>query len=176
MVKESELLEMKRRARGFGLCDKYKVKWDGCKTKKDLVDIALDSQGIDFIADSIAFGWGLSKEYLLSNFGEFANGFYQRIKGGYTSEMYVGAHGVVNLKSTLTLVAYCDDLEIHIPEHCVGQIFICGGSKVRIENKGVVELFEYGTNDVEYFEYLGADSTHKTFRASRWNNSTFDKR
>lgn len=176
MVKESELLALKGKAREYGLCDKYKVKWDGCRSKRDLVDTALDSNGIDFMADSIAFGWGLSKEYLLNNFGEFSNGFYQRTKDGYTSEMYVGAHGVVTLKSTLTLVAYCEDLEIVVPEHFIGQVYVCGGSNVRIENQGNVELYEYGTNNVDIFEYYGSYTSREAIRWSRWNNSTQEKR
>lgn len=176
MERKSELLELKRKALENGLCDKYKVIWDGCHTKRDLVNTALDSNGVEFMADSIAFGWGLSKEYLMREFGEYMNGYYQRSKGGYTGELYVGAHGVVKLKSTITLVAYCDDLEIDVPEHFIGQVYICGGSKVRIENMGTIELYEYGTNDVEYFEYLGANSTLEAIRTSKWINCTSDNK
>ena len=35
----------------LGLCDEYKGKWDSCKSLKDLMDIALSANGIEFIAE-----------------------------------------------------------------------------------------------------------------------------
>lgn len=77
MGNSNELLTLKRNALRLGLCGEYKGKWDSAASKRELVNMALDSNGIEFMADSIAFGWGLSKDYLLKEFGEFANGFYQ---------------------------------------------------------------------------------------------------
>lgn len=169
--KEVDLLTLKRNALMMGLCGQYKSKWDGCKTKRELVNMALDSNGIEFMADSIAFGWGLGKEYLQREFGEFMNGFYQCREKGYTSEMYIGAHGVLSVKSTLLLVGYCDDLEIEIPEHSVCRIYVCGGSRVRIENKGNVEVYEYGAdNIVHLIEYDGSYSLRNNVTTSKWNN------
>ena len=91
MGNSNELLTLKRNALRLGLCGEYKGKWDSAASKRELINMALDSNGIEFMADSIAFGWGLSKEYLLKEFGEFANGFYQCNEHGYTSEMYIGA-------------------------------------------------------------------------------------
>jgi len=168
---EIDLLTLKRNALRLGLCGQYKGKWDGCNSKQDLVRMALDSNGIEFMADSIAFGWGLSKDYLLREFGEFMNGFYRCREKGYTSEMYIGAHGVLSVKSTLLLIGYCDDLEIEIPEHTVCRIYVCGGSRVRIENKGSVEIYEYGTdNIIKLIEYDGSYSLRESVSKSKWNN------
>ena len=133
--------------------------------------MALDSNGIEFMADSIAFGWGLSKEYLLKEFGEFANGFYQCNEHGYTSEMYIGAHGVIKVRSTIILVAYCKDLEIEVPENMVTRIYVCGKSEVRIECKGKCDLVEYGEdNDVKIIGYDDANMTRGTIYVSEWNS------
>ena len=168
---KNELLSLKRNALMMGLCGQYKDKWDGCCDKRALVNMALDSNGIEFMADSIAFGWGLSKEYLQGEFGEFMNGLYQCREKGYTSEMYIGAHGVVSVKSTLVLVGYCKDLEIHIPEHTVCRIYVCGGSRVRVENMGECELFEYGAdNIIDCIEYDGSNLRRESVPFSKWNN------
>lgn len=175
--KEIDLLTLKRNALMMGLCGQYKDKWNGCANKRQLVDMALDSNGIEFMADSIAFSWGLSKDYLLREFGEFMNGFYQCREKGYTSEMYIGAHGVISVKSTLILVGYCDDLEIEIPEHSVCRIYVCGSSKVRIENKGRCELYEYGAdNKVDCIEYDGSFLRRERVLKSKWNNYKDEKK
>lgn len=168
---KSELLTLKRNALMMGLCGKYKDKWNLATDKRALIGLALDSNGIEFMADSIAFGWGVSKEYLQKEFGEFMNGFYQCQEHGYTSEMYIGANGVLSVKSTLLLVGYCDDLEIEIPEHTVCRIYVCGGSRVRIENKGNVEIYEYGTdNIIKLVNYDGSYSLRESVSNSKWNN------
>lgn len=162
------LLELKRDALMMGLCDEYKDKWDKCSTKRDLVKMALDSNGIEFMADSIAFGWGMSKEYLLKEFGEFMNGLFICDEGGYTSEMFVGAHGVVKSRSTLMLVAYCDDLEIIVPENTFCRIYVCGGSKVYMNSFGVAYLVVYGSNNHITRAHMDGVVTRKDITESQW--------
>lgn len=175
MVKESELLMLKRNAIMLGLCGEYKGKWDSCITKKELVDMALDSNGVEFMADSMAFEWGLSKEYLQREFEEYMNGLYQRSGNGYTSEMYVGAHGIMKLKSTITLIAYCDGLEIDVPEHFIGKVYVCGGSNVKIENKGGVELYVYGKNAIKLIEHDNSYSVREDVVSSKWDSPVHNK-
>ena len=157
MGNNNELLTLKRNALRLGLCGEYKGKWDSAASKRELVNIA--------------FGWGLSKEYLLKEFGEFANGFYQCNEHGYTSEMYIGAHGVIKARSTIILVAYCKDLEIEVPENMVTRIYVCGKSEVRIECKGKCDLIEYGEdNDTKIIGYDGEKMTLRTIYVSEWNS------
>ena len=61
----NEILELKRKACLLGLCEKYKDKWDSCKDKKELIDLVLDSNGVEFLADAMTFGWGVSSEFIL---------------------------------------------------------------------------------------------------------------
>lgn len=170
--KEIDLLTLKRNAILLGLCDQYRAKWNACKSKRELVDLALDGNGIEFMADSMAFGWGLGKDYLLREYGEWMNGFYRSREDGYTSEMYVGAHGVVNVRSALLLVAYCDDLEIVVSEHNVCRIYVCGGSKVRVECLGDAELVVYGEdNDVTIVEHDGSRLRQRAVPSSEWKKN-----
>lgn len=130
----------------LGLCGQYKTMWDACRNKKDLIDMALDANGVEFMADSIAFGWGLSKEYLMKEFGDFINGKYQRNKGGYKSRMYVGYEEDITIDSTITLLVGCKG-KVIVPCSMVGNIYICGGCDIDVKNDGVVYLYEYAGNN-----------------------------
>lgn len=130
----------------LGLCGQYKTMWDACRNKKDLMNMALDANGVEFMADSIAFGWGLSKEYLMKEFGDFINGKYQRNKGGYKSRMYVGYEGDITIDSTITLLVGCKG-KVIVPCSMVGNIYICGGCDIDVKNDGVVYLYTYADNN-----------------------------
>ena len=143
---ENELLALKRNACMLGLCGQYKTMWDECRNKKDLIGMALDANGVEFMADSIEFGWGLSKEYLIKEFGDFVNGKYQRNKGGYKSRMYVGYEGDITIDSTITLLVGCKGRVI-VPCSMVGNIYICGGCDIDVTNDGVVYLYTYGSSN-----------------------------
>lgn len=174
-AKSTDLLTLKRNSLMMGLCEKYRHKWDSCTTKRQLIDLALDSNGVEFMADSIAFGWGLGKDYLVKVFADFINGAYVRDKDGYTSEFYVGARGVIELRSTLLLVAYCDGLEIKIPKGSAGRVYVCGGSKIRIENDGYVDIQEYGSvNNIDIIAHNGSNSSHKRVLSSEWATDRHD--
>ena len=146
----NELLTLKRNAVMLGLCGKYKAEWDEAKGKKDLVDMALDANGVEFMAKSVAEGWGLSKDYILDNFGDYVNGKYVRDKDGYTSEIYVGYGGDILQRATLNLFVRCNT-SILVPEGSVCKIYVCGVSNVRINCAGKCYVYVYGGyNDVKY--------------------------
>lgn len=130
----------------LGLCGQYKTMWDACRNKKDLIDMAIDANGVEFMADSIEFGWGLPKEYLMKEFGDFVNGKYQRNKGGYKSRMYVGYEEDITIDSTITLLVGCKG-KIIIPCSMVASIYVCGGCDIDVKNDGVVYLYTYADNN-----------------------------
>lgn len=168
----SDILQFKRNAIHLGLCGKYKNLWDACSSKSELVRLALDGNGIEFMSDSIAFGWGLSRDYLMKEFGEFMNGAYRCQERGYTSEMYVGARGVVIVSSTLVLAAYCDGLELLVPEHMACKVYVCGGSRLRVEIRGRLELYVYGPdNDVAVDVANGGVVLRDDVQESQWSKS-----
>lgn len=144
-MSNNELLNMKRNALMLGLCGEYKMEWDACTSKKELIDLVLDSNGVEFLADAITFGWGCSQEFLLKEFSGFINGKYQRKKDGYTSELYVEPHGVIELRSTITVIAG-GKASIIVPPNFFGKVYVCGdgGSLIFGSNGGSIELFVYG--------------------------------
>lgn len=131
----------------LGLCGQYKTMWDECRNKKDLIDMALDANGVEFLADAITFGWGCSQKFLLKEFSDFINGKYQRKKGGYTSELYIEPHGVIELRSTITVIAG-GKASVIVPPNFFGKVYVCGdeGRLIFGSNGGSIELSVYGEN------------------------------
>lgn len=144
------MLAFKRNAVLLGLCDEYKAAWNSVKSRKDLVDLALDANGVEFMAKSVAEGWGLSKEYILDNFGDYVNEGYVRDKGGYTSKLYVDYGGDIFAPATLNLLVGCNT-SVLVPEGSVCKIYVCGKTYVRVNCMGKCYVYVYGGyNNVKY--------------------------
>lgn len=127
----NNILDFKKAAIARNLCSGYTNTWDEARNKDDLVKMAIDANGISFMCNSIASGWGLSPEYINENFKYQINGnkIYEYIneKGnGYSSELlccYGGVDGrrfevrstqicVINSKVILS-VPSCSFVEVH---------------------------------------------------------------
>lgn len=171
---EGELLKLKRNAIILGLCGQYKEIWDNCKSKKDLVDAAIDANGIEFMADSIAFGWGLDKGFLITEFDEYINGKYRRIKDGYSSELHVGEeNNTISVISTLNLFAYSKNVTIYVPQNSFCRIYLAKCSNVCIKNDGKFELYVYGSfGNIEISGKKADSFTRRDILSSEWINST----
>lgn len=152
MTHSKSILELKRKSLAMGLCGEYKGKWDNSATPKDLVDIAIDINGADFLCASVAKGWGLSKDFLLNNFNGLINGNYVANYGkgnGYTSEIYIGHKGDVTVRTTILIVLY-SDVTIHVPINHVCRIFAAGNTNVSVECNGVCEFVDYSDENMCY--------------------------
>lgn len=79
--------DFKANAKTHGICDMVS-QWDNAKSKKQLMDIALSIRGIQYIAEAIARGWGISPDVISKEFSAFLNGKYIRNQNGYTSCVY----------------------------------------------------------------------------------------
>lgn len=139
----NELLTLKRLARQLGLCEEYTKKWNGAVSKRELMDVALDAKGADFIADSHAGGWGLSADFLKREFGDYINGKYVSDASGYTSELYAGYEGEVTQIATLTLMIDCKGRFV-VPEGRACEVYLSGDCDIEIENNGHCAVFAYG--------------------------------
>ncbi len=136
----------------MGLCGEYKDKWANAATPKDLVDIASDINGADFLCASAAKGWGLSKEFLLNNFRGFINGEYTSRHGdgaGYTSEIYIGHNGNITARATIIIVLY-SNATVYIPKNHVCRIFAACNTNIDVQCDGYCEFTDYTPrNDVK---------------------------
>lgn len=160
------ILDFKRRASGMGLCAEYSKRWNRALSKKELMDIATDSNGVHFLADAMSFGWGgdVNPTYIREEFPEFINGRYQR-RGAYTSRLYCGFHGKARADSTIMLFIDCQ-CSIEVPRNIFCSIIVAGKSDVTIVGEGKVnELTIYKGSSCR----TEITPTQKTFRnESMW--------
>lgn len=105
---------MRMYADAHGLCGEYGALWDGASDARSLFDLAMDVNGVRFLCDSYAGGWGLDVGYIQRRFGAYINGAYisGHVTGkgrGYTSELWCGVSDgrVVDCRCTLTLLLSC---------------------------------------------------------------------
>ena len=129
------ILDFKRRASDRGLCAEYTKMWNRALSKKELIDIATDANGVHFIADAISFGWGgIESSYISGEFAEYINGNYQR-RDGYTSRLYCGYSGKVVADSTILLLVDCY-CPVEVPKDIFCSVVIAGKSDVTIVGEG----------------------------------------
>ena len=137
-------------AKSRNLCDKYSELWDGCNTKKQLFDIATDSNGIPYICKSMVEGWGVTPEFISEKFKTFVNGRYISQHNGYTSSMYVEKFFIEPLvvSTTNVIVISCEGV-IEVPENTICNIFIVD-SDVVVSGNGICYVKAYGENTIKY--------------------------
>lgn len=165
----NELLKLKQLALERDICAKYKRWWAGVTDKKGLFDMSMSIQGVEFIVDSIAFGWGtLDKQYIAENFAEFINGKYVSRQEGYTSEMYVGEQNkAITPRSTLLVLVGVTKAVINLDEYSACTIYVCGGCDIEINNKGILKLVRYG-EDNNCIVHNDGKYTTETITETQW--------
>ena len=141
-------------ANSRNLCDKYSELWDNCKSKKQLFDLATDSNGIPYICESMVEGWGVTPEFISAKFKTFINGRYISQHNGYTSAMYVERFFIEPLvaKTTNVVIMACEGV-VEIPENVVCNLFIVN-SDVVLSGYGVCYVKTYGENIVKFDETI----------------------
>lgn len=145
----NDLLGMKRYAKGRGLCGEFSGLWDAAASQKDLADMALRIDGVQFMAEGAANGWGLRPAYIRENFPGYVNGAYMGRMKGYTSEMWADYRGGdwIEFRATLALILGCD-MRVRIHAGRVVDLHVSGGSCLDIECEGVAYMSVYGENDI----------------------------
>ena len=141
-------------AKSRNLCEKYSEMWDNCKSKKQLFDLATDSNGIPYICEAMVEGWGVTPDFISEKFKTFINGRYISQHNGYTSAMYVEKFFIEPLvvSTTNVIVMACEGV-IEIPENIVCNLFIVN-SNVVIRGLGECYVKKYGINKIFYYDNL----------------------
>ena len=137
-------------AKSRNLCDKYSERWDSCNTKKQLFDLATDSNGIPYICAAMVEGWGVTPDFISEKFKTFINGRYVSQHEGYTSAMYVERFFIEPLvaKTTNLVIIACEGV-VDIPEDVVCNLVIVN-SDVMVSGSGVCYVKTYGENTIKY--------------------------
>lgn len=141
------MLQFRENANKYGVCSEYSQRWYNCQSKKQLADLGLSVQGIEYLCESISRGWGLSPEILSKQFSKYINGAYVFDNNSYTTKMYCCFDGSV-ISDTTALCIISSNVEINVPERAFSEVFITGKSNVKISGSGRCSIVVYGDSVV----------------------------
>ena len=147
---EVTLEQFRKNATDPGICE-MSADWDKCKSKKQLIDLALSIRGIEYIAKAISEGWGIDADTICREFAPFNYGKYVRDKDGYTSAIYCSAgkeNCVAEINATTTAMLVIDFVgRIIIPENRICEIHLVN-SKCYILGEGRGYVYTYGDTEI----------------------------
>ena len=117
------------------VCEQYKSKISGALSKKQIMDIFLDANGIPFLCEMSSNGNALPYEVILSEFKSYINGRYASVHGesGYTSSVYCcySDETSIEIETTQTLFLGCS-LNVSVKANDYVRIYLDKGSDIRI--------------------------------------------
>lgn len=124
-----ELFKYKKAALVNGLCGEYKGYWQAAGTnKRKLMTLALSQQALPHLMTYCWNGDGLTKKYILDNFGEYINGhdiIYDAdgVQGNYTYQLYVdynATQDTITEPADVNAFMWCDNPIVEMPtSRCV---------------------------------------------------------
>ena len=140
------------------LCAEYKGAWRACGDDKEkLMKLVLRQQSIPYFITHCHKGKGLTKDYILENFGEFINGkrTFEDVEGvkGYTYQLYVGHNQDFGITADVTSLMWCDSPQVVVAPTKCPTIYISNGSNVHLACDGFntinVKLFDNSMVTIE---------------------------
>ena len=139
----TEMEIFRHNASRLGLCDTYAQKWDGCRSKRQLFDLATDINSLSYIAETTAKGYGLTSKFIHDEFSQFINGRYISSHDGYTSAIYcLCDNDEITVNTTAVLIIGFNGL-INIPANRPCELHLCQcKADIVGEGNGVVYLYD----------------------------------
>lgn len=152
---EVTLEQFRKNATEHGICE-MSSDWDKCKSKKQLIDLALSIRGIEYIAKAVSEGWGIDAGTICREFAPFINGKYVRDKDGYISALYCSFKEespaeIYAEQTALLVIGFIGN--IYIPKNRICEIHAVD-SKFNVYGDGVLRLKPYG--DVEIYNEVNS--------------------
>lgn len=137
------------------LCGDYKGMWQNARHDKEkLVRLAMQQQSLPHLITFASDGKGLTKDYILQEFGGFVNGNYTGIDvdgvtGDYKTELYVGFKGDLSLSNDVTGLLWSTIPSLEINPFKATKMYVGCNSNVHIVcagyNSVVIMLFDSST-------------------------------
>lgn len=163
------LEQFRENARKEVICDRYAEKWDSAGSKRGLMDLALSSQGADFVCDGIAKGWGISADEIRRRFGKYINGRYvYEDESGYSSVMYCGYEGSIDVENTL-VVLIDSDVVLSVPDWHVCDVYASGKVSISVVGGGRVRLIAYGDAGDVVVESIDGGCRFRRIQKNHWS-------
>lgn len=143
---DKELLKFQKSAllgevSGEPLCQKYKQAWRACGDDREmLMRLALQQQSQPYVSHACYEHLGVTKDYLLENFGEYINGnrTFEDVDGvsGYTYQMYAAYGDAFAASADVTGMMWCDGASVSIPKCKCPLFYVSNGSDVHFSLEG----------------------------------------
>ena len=176
-----ELLEFKKNAilgkiSGQPLCEEYKAALRKCGNDKEmLVRLALMQQCIPYLSHACYESMGLTKEYILSNFGELINGkrIFENVEGvdGNTYQLYVGYDKDFEITADVTSLMWCNGSQIVIESTKCPTIYVSNRSKIHLVGDGYnsirIYLFDESVVNLDDFDEESSILVYKYSKDAR---------
>ena len=145
------------------LCEEYMKKIRNSKSKRQLFDIAIDTNGIDYLCEMREKGHPLPYEIIKEEFKPYLNGRYIAeipcSVGTYTSALYIGLGETdeVNMGTTIACLMDCRCL-IRVKDYHAARIVLDGNCDVTIScphsSNIVVECWGDSKIDIDSFSHI----------------------
>lgn len=151
------LEQFKANAQSHGICEMLDD-WNNAKSKKQLMDVALNVRGMQYISEAIAQGWGVSPEIITKDFSPFNNGRYV-YNDGYTSTMYCQSpEDEIKIGTTTALIIDYDKTIIVDRPICELYLVNCN---VIIRGKEMAKVHLYNSTIINTDERVIVESQHE---------------
>lgn len=117
------------------LCADYKSALRQCGDDKEmLVRLALQQQSLPYLSHACYANLGLTKEYILDNFGDYINGkrTFDDVEGvnGYKYQLYVAFKGNFKAVADVTSLMWCDNTIVNVETSKCPLFYISNKSEV----------------------------------------------
>ena len=158
-----ELLRYYKNSIIGGLCDEYKGYWRAASNdKQKLMKLVLSQQSLPHFLHHCWNGEGLSKKYILDNFGEYINGrdiIYDAdgVQGNYTYQLYVDYNDTAE-PADINAFMWCDDAVVEMPTSRCATFYVGCNTTLHLSMNGYnnARIYLFDTSEVVFEE---ADKT-----------------
>ena len=144
------------------LCKEYRMEWmKSLNDKEKLVTLVMRQQSCPYFAHHCYTGGGLSRDYILRNFGEYINGYTIKDADcveGYTYGLYVGYdyNNEIVMNKDVAHIMWTVGVDVVVPKTKCPTIYVSNKSDITLIGDGYnnarVYLFDESTvtiNDID---------------------------
>jgi hypothetical protein len=119
------------------LCDEYATKVQQAKSKKQVVDIALDANGVSYLQEMMEKGHALPYDVIRNDFRPYLNGRYVSVhKNGengreYTGSVYFEQINDLLVHTTITSLLNCE-CNVIVPKNSIALLYSDGNCTIHV--------------------------------------------
>lgn len=152
-----EMFLFYRNSLARNLCNEYRSLFrKDLNNKDELMRLCMRQQSIPYMATSCYEKWGLSMDYIISEFNEYINGKYTVYNcdgvNGYSYQLWCLNRDPIIVESDITHIMGCD-CDINIPITKCPTIYISNNSHTNLKTKGYnsirIYLFDESRIDID---------------------------